>query len=196
MPAPQTVTAQLPDPGMPPAPTQDQPLVAQRPDAGMPPAPAPQQVKVGGKPLAVTPGTLTPQETAARAQIMELPREQRIAALMPYDPQMKGRTLEQVLEDPETKAQYDALTKQGLTTGNYREDILSHMDEMLQHNVLNGAGQAKPDAYVGMRADEISDPKAKAEVAKMPRPKSLNDRNAIRSGQLYVDPEGVIRART
>ena len=155
-----------------------------------------QQVKVGGKPLAVTPGTLTPQETAARQQIMELPQEQRIAALMPYDPELKGKTLEQLLEDPETKAGYDEMSKQGLTTGNYREDMLGHLDEMLQHNVLRGAGQSPPEAYVGMRADEISDPKAKAEVAKLPRPKSKNDRSAIRSGQLYVDPEGVIRARS
>jgi len=155
-----------------------------------------QQVKVGGKPLAVTPGTLTPQETAARQQIMELPQEQRIAALMPYDPELKGKTLEQLLEDPETKAGYEEMSKQGLTTGNYREDMLGHLDEMLQHNVLRGAGQSPPEAYVGMRADEISDPKAKAEVAKLPRPKSKNDRSAIRSGQLYVDPEGVIRARS
>lgn len=162
--------------------------------------PAPQaanrrEVKVGGKPLAVTPGTLTPQETEARSSFMELPREQRIAALMPYDSELKGKTLEQLLESPETKAQYEELTKQGLTTGNYREDMLGHLDEMLQHNVLNNAGQSPPSAYVGMRADEITDPKAKAEVAKLPRPKAKNDRDAIRSGQLYVDPEGVIRAR-
>lgn len=155
-----------------------------------------QQVKVGGKPLAVTPGTLTPQETAARQQIMELPQEQRIAALMPYDPELKGKTLEQLLEDPETKAGYDEMSKQGLTTGNYRKDMLTHLDEMLQHNVLRGAGKSLPEAYVGMRADEITDPKAKAEVTKLPRPKSKNDRSAIRSGQLYVDPEGVIRARS
>lgn len=156
---------------------------------------APQQVKVGGKPLVVSPGTLTPQETAARAQIMELPQEDRIRALMPYDPQLKGRTLEQALEDPESKRQYDELTKQGLTTGNYREDMLNHMDDMLQHNVLKGAGQSKPDAYVGMRADDITDPKAKAEVAKLPRPKSVDERNAMRSGQSYVDPDGIIRVR-
>ena len=154
-----------------------------------------QQVKVDGKPLAVTPGTLTPQETAARDQIMTLPREQRIAALMPYDPELKGQTLEQLLESPESKAQYDALTKEGLTTGNYREDMLAQLDEMLQHNVLGGAGQMPPIAYEGMRADDITDPKAKAEVAKLPRPKNQNDRNTIRSGQLYVDPNGVIRAR-
>lgn len=212
------LTAQRPDPGMPPAPSDPppgQPMfidpngsrpyymkdgepVYFNPETPTPVNPqpqAPQKVNVGGKPLAVTPGTLTPQETAARAQVMEMPREDRIRALLPYDPQMKGRTLEQVLEDPETKAQYDELSKQGLTTGNYKEDILNHMDEMLQHNVLNASGMPQ-EAYVGMRADEITDPKAKAEVAKMPRPKSADDRNSIRSGQMYVDPEGVIRART
>lgn len=168
---------------------------SQNPAASAPTPAAPQQVKVGGKPLAVTPGTLTPQETAARSQIMELPQEDRIKALMPYDPQLKGRSLEQVLEDPESKRQYDELTKQGLTTGNYREDMLNHMDEMLQHNVLNGAGQSKPDAYVGMRADDVTDPKAKAEIAKLPRPKSSDERNSIRSGQSYVDPDGIIRVR-
>lgn len=150
------------------------------------------QVKVGGKPLAVTPGALTPQETAARGQIMELPREQRIAALMPYEPSLKGKTLDQLLEDPETKAGYAELSKQGLTTGNYREDMLGHLDEMLQNNVLNGPG-TKPDAYVGMNVNDIKDPKAKAELEKLPRPKSGEDMKTIR-GSFFVDPNGVVRS--
>lgn len=157
-----------------------------------PPASSQQQVKVDGKPLAVTPGTLTPQETAARSQIMKLPREQRISALMPYDPELKGKTLEQLLEDPETKAGYEEMTKQGLTTGNYREDMLGHIDEMLQHNVLNAAGQSPPSAYAGMRADEVTDPKAKAEVDKMPRPKTADEMKAVR-GKYFIDPNGIIR---
>jgi len=162
------------------------------PSAGLPPAAPQQQVKVGGKPLVVTPGTLTPQETAAKAQVMEMPREQRIAALMQYDPSLKGQTLEQLLESPETKAGYEELTKQGLTTGNYREDMLTQLDEMLQYNVLNGAGQSPPDAYVGMRADDITDPKAKAEIAKMPRPKTADEMKTIR-GSFFIDPDGIIR---
>ena len=158
------------------------------------PTPAPRQVKVGGKPLTVTPGTLTPQETAARGQIMELPREERIKALMPYDPELKGKTLDQLLESPETKAQYEALPPE-LKTGNYREDMLAQLDDMLQHNVLNGAGQSPPDAYVGMRVDDITDPKAKAELAKLPRPKSEKDLQTSR-GRYFIDPEGVIRARS
>lgn len=156
------------------------------------PKDTPQTVNVGGKPLAVTPGTLTPQETQGRQQIMSMPQEDRIKALMPYDPQFKGKTIDQILEDPETKARYDELSKQGLTTGNYRQDILNHMDDTLQNNVLNGAGQTKPDAYVGMRADEITDPKAKAEVAKMPRPKTEDEVKAIR-GPYFIDPNGIIR---
>lgn len=159
------------------------------------PSPQQQKVTVNGKPLAVTPGTLTPQETAARSQIMELPREDRIKALMPYDQELKGKTIDQILESPESKAQYKSLTEQGLTTGNYREDMLGHIDEMLQHNVLNAAGQAPQDAYVGMNVGDITDPKMKLKVEKLPRPKSKNDRSAIRSGDLYIDPEGVIRAR-
>lgn len=156
---------------------------------------AQQQVKVDGRPLAVTPGTLTPQETAAKSQIMELPREDRIKALMPYDEELKGKTLEQILKSPESKAQYKALTEQGLTTGNYRKDMLEQLDTMLQHNVLNAAGQAPPDAYVGMRVDDITDPKAKAELAKLPRPKSEKDLQTSR-GRYFIDPEGVIRARS
>lgn len=251
-------TAQLPDPGQPPAPTptmsMDQyraqmeqqgyklvtpedgtspyylkdssaqgqygvqtPQMAARPDEGQPPAPStststsqssavskteaapnptpPQQVKVNGRPLTVSPGTLTPQETAARDEIMKMPREERIAKLIPYDPELKGKTLDQILEDPATKAGYDELTKQGLTTGNYREDMLTQLDEMLQHNVMKGAGTTPQNAYVGMRADSITDPKVKAEVAKLPRPKSADERATIRSGQLYVDPDGIIRTR-
>lgn len=159
-----------------------------------PPVSPKRQVKVNGKPLVVTPGTLTPQETEARAKIMEMSQEDRIKTLMPYDPtgELKGRTLEQLLDDPQSKAQYDELTKQGLTTGNYREDMLNHLDEMLQHNVLNGAGQTPPEAYVGMRADEITDPKAKAIVDKMPRPKTPEDMRTI-SGPYFVDPDGIIR---
>ena len=217
--APAGIPIAPPDPGQPPSPSPQGPTI-QPPDPGQPPSPAPprkplplvsnegsqnpayqtaggqqtqpQQVTVGGKPLAVTPGTLTPQETAARGQIMELPREQRIAALMPYDQELKGRTLEQLLEDPETKAGYAEMTKQGLTTGNYREDMLGHIDEMLQHNVLNAAGQSPPNAYVGMRADEVTDPKAKAEVDKMPRPKTADEMKAVR-GKYFIDPNGIIR---
>jgi len=167
--------------------------MSDRPDQGKPPAPEKQQVNVSGKPLAVTPGTLTPQETEARAKIMAMPQEDRIKSLMQYDPQFKGKTLEQILDDPQTKAQYDELSKKGLTTGNYREDILNHMDETLQHNVLKGAGQMPQDAYVGMRADEVTDPKAKEEVAKMPRPKSPEEMNGIR-GPYFIDPTGVIRS--
>ena len=195
------LTASLPDAGQPPAPAQANKYAA-RPAPGQPPAPAPipipegqQQVKVGGKSLVVSPGSLTPQETAARAEIMKLPREQRIEALIPYDQELKGKTLQQILDDPQTKAGYDELTRQGLTTGNYREDMLAHMDEMLQHNVLKGAGTTPQDAYVGMKADDITDPKVKAEVAKLPRPKSADERASIRSGQLYVDPDGIIRTR-
>jgi len=161
--------------------------------AGAAPPTSRQQVNVGGKPLVVTPGTLTPQETAARQQIMGLPIEQRIAALMPYDPnpELKGKTLEQLLADPATKAGYDELTKQGLTTGNYREDMLKHLDDMLQQNVLNASGTPQ-DAYVGMRADEVTNPKAKAEVAKMPRPKTPKDMMAI-TGPYFIDPDGIIR---
>ena len=124
---------------------------------------------------------------------MSLPREQRIAALMPYDPELKGQTLEQLLESPESKAQYDALTKEGLTTGNYREDMLAQLDEMLQHNVLNAAGQQLPDAYAGMRADQITDPKVKAEVAKMPRPKSAEEVMTLNT-PYFIDPDGIIRS--
>jgi len=185
-------TAPTQEVAQPPA---DEPLPEYQAAMDQLPVPAkPQQVKVGGKPLAVTPGTLTPQETAARGQLMELPREQRIAALMPYEPSLKGKTLDQLLEDPQTKAGYEELKKQGLATGNYREDMLGHIDEMLQNNVLNAG--SKPDAYVGMNVNDIKDPKAKAEIDKLPRPKSKNDRNTIRSGQMYVDPEGVIRARS
>lgn len=186
------MVAQRPDPGMPPAPTQA-PTMAARPDAGMPPAPAtPQQVKVGGKPLVITPGTLTPQETQAREQLMQMPREERIAMLMPYDPELKGKTIEQVLEDPKHKAAYEEMAKEGLTTGNYREDMLAQMDSQLYHNVLNRAGTPQP-AYEGMRADQITDPKGKAEVAKMPRPKTEDEIKAIR-GPFFVDPGGIIRS--
>jgi hypothetical protein len=149
-------------------------------------------VKVGDKPLVVTPGTLTPQETAAKQQIMQLPPEQRIAQLISYDPELKGRTLNQILEDPASKAQYAELTKQGLTTGNYRQDMIGHIDAMLQHNVLNAAGQAPPDAYVGMNVNDITDPKAKAEVAKMPRPKDAEEMRTI-NGPYFIDPDGIIR---
>jgi len=182
-PLPMTANASLMNPAGAPQPA---------PSAGLPPAAPQQQVKVGGKPLVVTPGTLTPQETAAKAQVMEMPREQRIAALMQYDPSLKGQTLEQLLESPETKAGYEELTKQGLTTGNYREDMLTQLDEMLQYKVLNGAGQSPPDAYVGMRADDITDPKAKAEIAKMPRPKTADEMKTIR-GSFFIDPDGIIR---
>lgn len=218
---PAPLMAARPDPGMPPSPAPGQqagaPMLAQRPDPGMPPAPArepmpltansssrnpvgalppaapqPQQVKVGGKPLVVTPGTLTPQETAARQQIMEMPREQRIAMLMPYDPELKGRTIDEILEDPKTKAGYEELSKEGLTTGNYREDMLAQMDEQLRRNVLERAG-TPPDAYVGMRADDITDPKGKAEVAKMPRPKTEDEIKALRV-PFFIDPAGIIRS--
>jgi hypothetical protein len=122
---------------------------------------------------------------------MELPREQRIAALMPYESSLKGKTLDQLLEDPQTKAGYAELSKQGLTTGNYREDMLGHIDEMLQNNVLNAG--AKPDAYVGMNVSDITDPKAKAELEKLPRPKSGEDMKTIR-GSFFVDPNGVVRS--
>ena len=123
---------------------------------------------------------------------MKLPREERIASLMPYDPELKGKTLDQILEDPATKAGYDELTKQGLTTGNYREDMLTQLDEMLQHNVLKGAGQTPPDAYVGMNVNDITDPKAKAEIAKLPRPKTQQDMLAI-TGPYFIDRNGIIR---
>lgn len=181
-------TPQAPERGAPPAPVQPAPTMAARPDPGMPPTP--QQVKVGGKPLAVTPGTLTPQETEAKAKIMAMPQEDRIKSLMQYDPQFKGKSLDQILEDPESKAKYDELSKQGLTTGNYRADMLNHMDDVLQNNVLK---QMPQDAYVGMRADEITDPKAKEEVAKMPRPKSPEEMNGIR-GPYFIDPTGIIRS--
>ena len=123
---------------------------------------------------------------------MKLPREQRIASLMPYDPELKGKTLDQILEDPATKAGYDELTKQGLTTGNYREDMLTQLDEMLQHNVMKGAGTTPPDAYVGMNVNEITDPKVKAQFDKVPRPKTPQDMLAV-TGPYFIDPNGIIR---
>lgn len=184
--------AQRPDAGLPPAPAQA-PTMAARPDAGKPPAPPqPQQVKVGGKPLVVTPGTLTPQETAARQQIMQMPREERIAMLMPYDPELKGRTIDEILEDPKSKAFYEEISKEGLTTGNYREDMLAQMDAQLQHNVLNRAGTPAP-AYVGMNINDIKDPKAKAELSKLPQPKTEDEIKTIR-GTFFIDPRGIIRS--
>lgn len=196
--------AAMPDEGQPPAPGIPAPV--QPPAAGTLPLTAnsssqnpaasmratPQSVSVGGKQLTVSPGTLTPQETAARDEIMKLPREERIAKLIPYDPELKGKTLDQILEDPATKAGYDELTKQGLTTGNYREDMLTQLDEMLQHNVMKGAGTTPPDAYVGMNVNEITDPKVKAQFDKVPRPKTPQDMLAV-TGPYFIDPNGIIR---
>lgn len=183
--APPTVVPPVQSPSAPPITTVPTPA-----------APPKSTGKLAGKPYAVVPGTESPQETEAREQIKAMPREQRISTLMPYDPQTKGQTLEQFLENPETKANYENMKKEGLVpTGNYREDMLAFLDEMLKHNVLS-ATQTKPEAYVGMRADEITDPKAKARVDKMPRPKNKADHSTIRSGESYVDPDGVIRIRS
>lgn len=157
-------------------------------------APAPQTVTVGGKPLVVTPGHLTPQETQAKKQFMELPREERIARLMPHHPEMKGQTLDQFLASPETIAQYKQLTEEGWTEGkNYREDMTEYLDEALQEGVLNenGKGVWRNDAYVGMNVNDITDPKVKAEFDKLPRPKTEAELQAIR-GEYFIGPDGIL----
>lgn len=147
----------------------------------------------GSGQAAASPGMLTPEESAARDEFMAMPIEERVTKLMPYHPDTKGRSLDELLNSPHAKEEYDRAVEQGMMEpGKYREYALEILDEQLKSD-LGVFAQKK--SFVGMNVNDIKDPQVKAVVDQLPRPKTEEEIQQIEGGY-FVDPDNNLRMKT
>lgn len=159
----------------------------------IPQAPSRQLGQQGDSQAVVSPGTMTPEQTAARDEFMAMPIEERVTSLLPFHPDTKGRSLDELLNSPHAKEEYDRAVEQGMMEpGKYREYALQILDEQLK-NDLGVFSQKR--SFVGMNVDDIKDPQIQSVVDQLPRPKSPDEVQQI-EGKYFVDPDGIIRMKT
>ena len=136
------------------------------------------------------PGAFSPQETKAQNQLMAMPRQERVEKLLPFHPETQGKSLDELINHPVIKEEYDRAVSLGLLEpGKHREFALEVLDkQLIDHFGIFGQKDAAPGVGVG----DIKDQKVKDGIASLPKPKSAEDAAGI-EGNYFVDPEGNVR---